>query len=858
MIIRKLVVLVVIALCVVSCKKAPTFQSVEIALSDWSFRNANDKEWMKANVPGNLIDDLVANRQIDDPYNGSNADSLQWIGKEDWEYQTTFDVPMDILKNDKVSLHFAGLDTYADIFLNGKLIFTADNMFRSWDIPCKTQLKERGNQLRVYFHSRIKAETEKQKKLPYFQCIPSEEAPGQDPNHVFTRKSLMHYGWEGGPAIPTCGIWQKVTVRAWSNARIAEIDLNAKNVTNDSASYQAMFNIETIKGGKYNLACFIDDQPIGNPVDLDLKPGENRQTYEIVIDKPNLWWCNGMGTHHLYTLRVQISSENKIITEKSKTFGVRKIELIQEPDDFGRSFYFKLNDIPVFAKGAVFIAPDILTSRVTGKKYEQIVQSVAEANMNFLRIWGGGIYENDTLYELCDKNGILVWQDLMLANGIQSTDSSHIKNIKQEVIEQVKRLNGHSSIALWCGNNKGLENWKLDGWRNRYSNDIANKIWKEYESLYYTALPEIMKNYTPQTAYWPSTPSGFNNQVANNKSGDWHEWRVCYGIAPISLYNSKPGRFISEYGMQSFPGLRTLNSFTTEENLDLSSPAITYHQRLGLPWLSPTMDGNQMINDYIQMYYNNPADFESFVYLSQIMQSEALKTAIEAHRINKPRTMGSLFWHLNDCWPGITWSVIDYYGKKKPAYYTVKKAFTNITAVPKLAGSTVKIFVVSDTLAEMETRLRIRLIDFDGNKIGGHSRTVRLRRDTVQFIWSSKLTAICPQSMINKSCLIAQIVKDNKILSENILYFTDPKYLDLPIPEINYKVEGTGNHFNIIITSNKLAKNVVLDTFEKEAAFSDNNFDLLPERPVRLSVTYPGTRDELNDDLKVYSMINSY
>lgn len=699
---------------------------------------------------------------------------------------------------------------------------------------------------------------DKKKQLPYDLPVLNEQAQNQNGISAYTRKAQFHYGWQGGPRLITCGIWRPVSLRAWSKARIVDIHFQPVQINKELASYTAILDIEATKQGAYELTCSVDEQAIGEPVTLNLKTGANQQKINFEISKPDLWWCNGMGTHYLYSFKVQLSYKNKPLTERSAKFGIRKIELVQDSDSFGRSFYFKLNGVPVFAKGATYIPPDVFTNRISGEKYEKLVRSAALANMNMLRIWGGGIYENDTLYELCDKNGIMVWQEFMFASPMQPGDSAHIDNIRQEIKENIKRLRNHPCLALWGGNNEGLVNWYKNGWKNRYSAEIGDKIWNNYENLYYNIIPNALKEYDPLTPYRASSPSSYDNQLPDRKSGDWHDWRVCNGIAPLSAYLSQPSRFVSEYGMQSFSGIKTLHSFDSDENLDLTSLAVNFHQRFQMPWIGPAMNGNHMIRDYIQMYYNDPIDFNAFIYLSQIVQADALKTAIEAHRLNKPRCMGSLFWHLNDCWPAISWSTLDYYCNWKAAHYTVKKSFSNILIVPKLDAETIKVYAINDSIVPLEARLRLRMIDFDGKKIGSHSRLVDLRNDTVEYLWSSDIEQICPPQLLNKACLVAQLTLKDKVLSENILYFTDPKYLDLPIPDITYEIKGTRNHFELLLVTDKLAKNVIIDTNEKEATYSDNNFDLLPGRQISIAVTYPGTLEELENDIKITSLVNTY
>ncbi|HEY4785342.1 MAG TPA: glycoside hydrolase family 2 protein, partial [Bacteroidales bacterium] len=425
-------------------------------------------------------------------------------------------------------------------------------------------------------------------------------------------------------------------------------------------------------------------------------------------------------------------------------------------------------------------------------------------------------------------------------------------------IENVKRLRNHPSLALWCGNNEDLLVWYKYNWKSRYPREVATKLWDDYKNLFLKMLPGIVNEYDPKTAYWPSSPSSYYNKIPDKKSGDEHEWRIWYETAPFSAYADRPGRFVSEYGLQSFPCLKTLHTFANDSDLDVHSSLMEFRQRSKMPWINPSMNGNQMMSNYIQMYYNDPSGFESFVYVSQVAQSEALKAAIEAHRINRPRCMGSLYWQLNDCWPTMSWSTIDYYGLWKPAHYAVRRAFANVAIIPELTNGRLNVYAVNDSLASMKAELRLKVMDFTGNGIWNFSDTLTLNSDTAQLLWKGHEYQVCPKLLNFKVFLLAQLVVKGKVIAENTLTFIDPKYLDLLVPDISFKVTAAGDHFDVTVIADKFAKNVFLDTYEKSAQFSDNNFDLLPGREIRLSVIYPGTSGELQNDLKIYSLADSY
>jgi beta-mannosidase len=842
-----------------SCKKGPDTPFIEIRLDEnWVFRKVGDTTWLPATVPGDVMTDLFNNQLIDDPFYGTNENSVQWIEKEDWEYRTHFDAPNDLINNERVSLFFNGLDTYADIYLNDSLLLKTDNMFRSWDVPCRKLLKERNNLLLIRFHSAVKQGMSKLKQLDYILQDNHEQALDDERTSVFTRKAAFHYGWDCAPRLVSCGIWRPISIRAWSKAHIHDIYLNPENITTKVADYVAWIDIEATTKGIYQLRFIVDDKEVTNDLTLHLNKGASQEKFRFSIANPNLWWCNGLGNHYLYTLKVQLFQEKELIAEKVQQFGVRQLILRQDSDSIGHHFYFQLNGIPVFIKGANYIPAFSISHLLPEERYKQIIGDAVKTNMNMLRVWGGGIYENDRFYELCDQKGILVWQDFAFAGSMQPGDIAHIQNIQQEAVQNVKRLRNHPCMALWCGNSENMEAWNKSEWKNQYKKSLSKKLLNDYNELFNHILPSVVNENDPKTTYWSSSPSACNLCPPNKKSGDEHEWTVWSEMAPFSAYSDNPGRFVSEYGFQSFPSLKTLAAMDNEDEPGPRSLLMEYRQRNVMPWINSGMNGNQVILDYLQMYYNDPADFESFVYLSQVMQGEALKAGIEAHRSHRPECMGSLYWQFNDCWPTISWSTIDYFGKWKPAQYIVRKSFANLLVIPKRSNGKVNVFVVSDTLADIHADLKITLMDFTGNTIKTADEPIHILPNSIQSFYSNQEESLCSGVLKSKVCLVTQIIIKEKVVSENILYFTDPKYLDLPIPDISFQIIGSSNQFEIAIHADKIAKNVVLDTQEKDAQFSDNNFDLLPNREIRLNVNYSGTREELSNDLKIYTLVDSY
>ncbi len=846
---NKFLYLIAILFCVsYSCKKKSVPKSVEILLeSDWKFRISSDTSWYKAIVPGDLVSDLYNNHLINDPYFRSNADSINWIAQENWEYQTTFDVPQDVMKNDEVLLHFAGLDTYADVYLNDSLILESDNMFRSWDVKCKKTLKERGNNLRIVFFLKELSTIISFDKQP-INII--NLTPQLDTSRSAIRKARYHFGTESNPRIINAGIWRPISIQAWNTAKILDVYIQPKNISNEVADYTVLVDVLAMEAGNYSLKIIIDEEQIGKALPILITKGKNQNTFDFQIAKPTLWWCNGMGSHYLYKLKIELWKDNVLVNSRINKFGIRKLELVQDLDSIGCSFYFKLNGIPLFMKGANYYPLDMLSGRFKKERYQKLIEDVVSSNMNMLRIQASGIYENDEFYDLCNEHGILVWQDFMLEDISLPNDTSEIENIKKEAIENVCRLRNNPCMALWSGNYsaKYLENKEVS------KKQVDNYSLTDKSYIYNSILSEIVKKYSPHLPYLPD-----NSAMANNKkSGNIHDWNVWYNSAPFASYSTNVGRFVSEYGMQSFPAISTMNAFSISEDENVQSPQMKFRQRSDLPMISPNINGNDMIMDYIQMYYNDPPNFESFVYLSQIMQAEALKNAIEHHRINRGICMGSLYRQINDCWPAISWSTIDYYGNWKPAQYAVKKAFSNIHVIPVSENGKINIYGVNDSLRDINAILKIQTMDFNGKIVNKISINVVLPGNSTTLIWNIRQFKICPDASKQKLLLRAQLENSSRVISENILYFTSPKFLDLPVPDVTYEINGSENKYTMILKTDKLAKNLFLDTKAKIAMFSENNIDLIPGNEKTITVTYPGSKEDFKNDLKITTLDESY
>ncbi|GAE28921.1 beta-mannosidase [Halalkalibacter hemicellulosilyticusJCM 9152] len=831
-------------------------------LTDWKFKMSEDKYWLPAHVPGCVHTDLIKSGKIEDPFYGKNELGIQWIDKKDWEYATTFDLDQQLVKAQHVELEFAGLDTYADVYLNNEHILSADNMFRTWKVDVKQYVKERENQLRVYFRSPIKEDLPKLEQLGY--QLPAANDHSEDGElgdkrvSIFARKAPYHYGWDWGPRFVTSGIWKEVKLVAWEELNITDLYIRQDDISKSAAHVTAMVDVEASDLWEGTLKLATDGISIEQNVTLH--KGLNQLEIPITIENPKLWWSRGLGEQHFYFFTILCEQNEKVVTEKIVRTGLRTINVIRENDVSGQSFYFELNGVPIFTKGANHIPNDSFVTEVTYDRYKHEIVSAIEANMNMLRVWGGGIYEYDVFYELCDEHGILVWQDFMFACSMYPGDAEFLASVKAEAIDTVKRLRNHPCMAIWCGNNEIDSAWAHYvedagwGWKQDFTNEQREKIWSDYEAIFHQLLPSVVESLAPDVFYWPSSPMQAitNNEdqhaTTTSTKGDIHYWEVWHMQKPFSEYNTHVGRYMSEYGFQSFPELKTVKSYAPDNQLAWESDVMLHHQKNG--------DGNYLIKQYMDMYLPEPNDFPSFLYMSHVLQAEGIKSAIEAHRRHKPFCMGTLYWQMNDCWPVASWSSMDYYGRWKALHYFVKKSFKDVVlSIDGMDEEKVHIHLISDSMEDVVGTLELQVMTFDGESIFSTTKTVKVKGDTAQNIYSVTVNDFIQEHERNRIVLVAKLVTDKGIVDAKEHYFVPSKDLQLVEPEIKVK---RLNDSEFSLTSNVLAKNVYLEAAE-EGVFTDNYFDLLPGETKIVTFTEIGKQSFVPkrlDTLHVSSMLD--
>jgi beta-mannosidase len=813
----------------------------------WQFREAGKNAWHPATVPGCVHTDLLKNGLIEDPFYRDNEARLQWIGKTDWEYQTSFNVGPELLKRQNLELVFEGLDTYANVFLNDVPLLNADNMFRTWRVSAKGALKAGDNILRIRFRSPINEILPVMAKLSYQLPAANDQGEKTSPH---TRKAPYQFGWDWGPRFVTGGIWKPVLLEAWDGARLADLHIAPKQISQEAASLTAQ--VEIVSGENVNATVIVDNltnKNIAAQRQVQLASGANRIDLDFVISRPALWWPSGLGPHPLYDFRARLVIDGQLSDQTSTRTGLRSLELRQQPDQWGKSFEFIINGAPVFAKGGNWIPADSFPTRITKEKYRHLLESVRDSNMNMLRVWGGGIYESDDFYDLCDELGILVWQDFMFACSMYPGHQEFLDNVRAEAIDNVKRLRNHPSIVLWAGNNEVETAWQHWGWKQ----SLPASLWDDYLKIFHGVLPEVCAALDPSRPYWPSSPSSnLEDDPDSQKIGDVHYWGVWHAALPFTDYEKQLPRFMSEFGFQSFPQIETVNSYTLPSDHNIQSPVMLAHQR------HPR--GNQLIREYMLREYPEPKDFESFLYMSQVLQAEGIKVGAEHFRRIRPRNMGSLYWQVNDCWPVASWSSIDYHGRWKALQYAARRFYADLLISPHLDDGSINVYVVSDRVSATLAQINVSLMDFEGRVLMSRSGAFNIAPLRSQSYLGLSVSDLLQGRDAKSVMLSCELLVEGQAVSSNTYFFEPYKDLSLPKPQIKSDVVRTRTGFKLTLTSDKFARAVYLSVAPGDGFFSDNYFDLLPGRKVEItwSARAPMSVEDFRRRLKLRSMVDAF
>ncbi|HIS49216.1 MAG TPA: glycoside hydrolase family 2 protein [Candidatus Gallacutalibacter pullistercoris] len=780
--------------------------------SGWKMTAVGKEDWIPAIVPGSVYNDLLNAGRMEDPYWRDNEMKALALMDEDYLYATTFDADPSVLDSDRVLLRCEGLDTIADITLNGVLLGSVKNMHRCWEFDVKGIAKGTGNELTILFHSPTRYIKEQDKVL---HAGGSPECMVGFPN---LRKAHCMFGWDWGPRLPDAGIWRDIMLCGINAGRVTSTHV-LQHHEDGRVRLELIPEIENLSGAELSYEV-VFTTPDGKESVYTDSPSE------IVVEDPQLWWPNGLGEHPLYTIEVRLLCGGKVVDSWKKRIGLRTMTMHIEKDEFGETFAHEVNGVQFFAMGADYIPEDNILSRVNPERTRWLLEQSVAANHNVVRVWGGGYYPDDYFYDICDELGLVVWQDFMFACAHYNLTEEFEENLRAEFEENIKRIRSHASLGLWCGNNE-METFTL-------SNMWEMTPWQKgnYVRLYEYILPKLCKQLAPQTFYWPSSPSSggdFDNPWDPNR-GDVHYWAVWHGSLPFTDYRNYYFRYVSEFGFQAFPTMKTIESFTKPEDRNIFSYIMEKHQR--------NKAANSKIMTYLGETFRYPNNFATLMYTSQLLSGEAMKYGVEHWRRHRGRCMGAVVWQLNDCWPVASWSSIDYFGRWKALHYYEKRFFAPVLlsceeesflfnpdpnrecrGLNEDTPKSIRLNVSNETRQEQKVTVKWKLCN-------NHSEVLRDGGETevtvpaLSSVWLDKVEL--PEANIFTDYVRFECWQDGRMISASSVIFSVPKYFEYLDPQLSWRVEGD----EVVVTAKEYAHSVEILNENEDWILEDNYFDL--------------------------------
>ena len=808
---------------------------------EWTFQEVGKSAWHKAHVPGCVHTDLMNADLIPDPYYRDNENDLQWIGETDWIYRRTFDVSEEFQNHEVILLCFKNLDTLAEVHLNGELVGNANNQFRLWEFDVSEHLHIGENQLQIKFASALNyGKGRLDERYIHSWSTDSHKHPGGN----YVRKSQCNFGWDWGPKLVTCGIQEDAFLLGFNTARIEDVHI-LQQYQNGSAGLEILVSADVVKNASLSAKIEVNfEEELVTSTVIPLADGQGRAV--LPIPNPHLWWPNGLGEQPLYKVVIKLTRADEILDENTKTIGLRDLKLVSKQDEWGESFHFECNGVPFFAKGSNWIPADTFISRITNTDYERLLTAARDSNQNMLRVWGGGIYEKDVFYELCDRLGITIWQDFMFACATYPTfDNVFMENVKDEADHQIKRLRHHPCLALWCGNNEMEQGLVGEAWTD------TQMSWEDYSKLYDQMLSSRVNDLDPQTDYWPGSPHspyGDRMDFNNPQWGDAHLWNVWHGLAPFEYYRTCMHRFVSEFGFQSFPEPRSLRAFTIESDFSINSPIMEHHQR--------SESGNARIIHYMLDWFRLPASFDHQVVLSQILQGMAIKYSVDHWRRMMPRSMGTIYWQLNDCWPVASWSSIDYFGRWKALHYMARKFFAplHLVGIEDWDSGKVDVYLINDFHDGGKAEIGWQLVECNsGSPITSGKLSVEYQGVSSTLVRSLDFKPELDQYGRNRILLNLFLIKDGEQIADNLILFCRPKQLNLQDPEISWQINGG----QLIIKAQKPALWAWI-SLDSDLPLSDNFFHLIPGKEKVISLPEDWDQKNTAHAIKISSLWDTY
>jgi beta-mannosidase len=839
----------------------------------WQFKSTEQTDWMDARVPGIVQSDLLRAGKIKDPFYRDNEFDAQWVEKKEWEYQRTFNVDPAFLDHENILLDCRGLDVICEVYLNDTLVAKTKNMFIENKFDIKKYLHPGVNIIRVLFHSVLDWNRQMAESDPRVTWNRGENATtdGLKGLLFFSRKEASDFGWDWGIRLLSCGIWRPIRVVAYDTGRILELAVR-QDLTNPSeAKLSIKADIETYHAADLNVNIVVSLEDI-TIVSKSLPIVNSVASGEVIIPDPKLWWPNGWGKHPLYTVKAELFDKDKLVNSRVLRIGLRTITVKEEKDECGLTFGFLVNGKPIFCKGGNWVPADAFPDRLTEARYKELLGSCVEANMNMIRLWGGGLYEPDVFYDFCDENGIMIWHDFMFASGPYLAVDSYLENVREEIRNVVLRLRHHPSIAVWCGNNESEYN--MAGGQNWLKN-FPTTSWADFDEIFYETIPQTAASVDPDRPYFPSSP--YHPLDREQKYPDWetssgtvHTYEVWSGEKRFDAFSEMGKyRFVSEFGYQSLPHPETVRAFTAQEDRFFPSVIIDQHNLVGR---KPDQNqGNVRIITNMANMFRLSAGMENWITVSQILQGEGIKMGCEALRRNFPKSTGALYWQLDDNWPVISWSSIDYFGRWKALQYMAKRFFSPVLVSGVVENDSVIVYGSSDLLTEEFCKLEWTVSGFDGKDLKKGSvdviippfKSVILEKlNLSEFVRENpELSTYRKESYRNRErfFLSLKLIQGDSLLSSNVIFFVPPKYWRLEDPKIKYIIASENGKKKIVLSTDRFAAYVELGLEHSYAKFSDNFFHLIPgERKSVYVLSSELPEKEFIKHFYVKSLIDTY
>lgn len=799
----------------------------------WQVRWAGAEGAIAARVPGYVQHDLLEAGRLPDPFFRDNERVWQEWCDRDYTYACSFDASKELQACEHVELVCDGIDTVGEVWLNGTKLGDVDNMFRTWRFGVREILRERGNELRVELKSPVRVCAEREARYKGSSAVLREDLDQR--RHV--RKMACSFGWDWGIVLPLSGIWKEVRLEGWSRARLAEVW--HRTVEARAAGARVEGGVRILRGSAET--CDVVVRLIGPAGDAQeqvvrLEKGMDTGFFAFEVREPALWWPNGMGGQPLYRLEAELVHEGTVLSRWAQKIGLRTIELVQEPDKFGQSFYVRVNGLAMFAKGVNWIPVDAIISRITVRDYRRLLEAARDAHMNMVRVWGGGMYEPDEFYEICDELGLLVWQDLMAACTLPPTYREFLASFGDEARDAVVRLRHHASVALWCGNNECEE---VLVWRR-----LGEEHRREYEFLFDEYLRGVVTRYDASRTYWPSSPHTPGSvEPQRQDSGDSHYWSIWAGVEPFEAFFKRRDRFMSEFGYQSFPDLHTVKRFSVEEDWDFESTVMKFHQRGG-------EEKNAQIRREMEQRYGVPERFEDQLVVSQLVQADMVRLGVEHLRRlrHEEQCMGALYWQLHDNWPVTSWSSIDYFGRWKALYYAAREFFAPLLVSVYTEEGFVRVVLVNDGAGRRRGRLVWAVRTYGGKVVRKGSERGEVGGGAVAKVWEGRVEDMLGGEAAERCYFVCEWREKGERV-RRVLALSGWRESELRAPGL--EVVRTGRQ--VRVKARRFAARVYLWCSDERLQFSENFFDLLPreERVVELVPVREPVEDNVYETVDV-------